>query len=138
MRNALAIGCLLGLLGTVDAIAQDAAESAILLGGSGTAQTRAQRSLGSAAASSIGRASGAINASPGAVTMRSHHARRRHSGAKGIPVVVPQGGDPLRGTDAPVYRLENGATLRISGGLQSTAAATCVSGCPQGTSPPKH
>lgn len=114
------------LLPSGAAFAQDAAESAILLGGSGTAQARAQRSLGSAIARSMGGAANAIRATSRAMPVHARHNARRERTAIAIPGHV----DPLEGTDAPTYRLENGASIRVSGGLRPGPQAACASGCP--------
>ena len=109
------------------AAAQDAAETAIILGGSATSQAHGQRALGSAISHSIGGAANAIER-PSA---NSAPPRRRHAQRGGYPAEpLPSGTNPLAGTGAPSYRLENGATLTVSGGLAPSAGTTCLKGCP--------
>jgi hypothetical protein len=95
-------------------LAQDAAETAIILSGTGAAQGKASRSLGSAAASSMGTAANAIR--PDA---RPAPANRR-SGRRDQQVITLAGDvDALENTDAPTYELANGASIRVSGRLRS-------------------
>lgn len=113
------------------ATAQDAAESAIILGGSAHSQVRAQRSLGAAVANSLGGASNVIastNARSAAhenVTSNSRPDQRR---AQALTAVPPTG-DPLKGIAAPTYKLSNGSSIRVSGGLRPAAQTTCVRYC---------
>jgi hypothetical protein len=109
-----------------DAVAQDAAESAIILSGVGHSQGSAQRSLGSAVANSINSAANTVrttNARP-ARSRRGHHAAQAFT-------IAPGNVDPLEGTDAPTYQLSNGASIRVSGGLRPVPQAACVKDCPK-------
>ena len=103
-------------------VAQDAAETAIILGGTGTAQGRAQRSLGSAISRSMGNAANAVAAANANRQRTSQTPRRRARGSgKGgghFAIALPGDVDPLAATDAPVYALGNGASIRVSGGLR--------------------
>ena len=96
------------------ALAQDAAETAIILRGTGAAQGKASRSLGCAAASSMGAAANAVRpvARPAPVIRRSSRRDQR---------VITLAGDvdALENTDAPTYELANGASIRVSGRLRS-------------------
>ena len=107
------------------AFAQDAAETAIILSGSGAAQGKAARSLGSAAANSMGAAANAVRpiARPAPVIRRS--SRRDQQ-------VITLAGDvdALENTDAPTYELANGASIRVSGRLRTQAATVCDDACP--------
>ena len=95
------------------ALAQDAAETAIILSGTGAAQGKASRPLGSAAAISMGAAANAIRpvARPAPVIRRS--SRRDQQ-------VITLAGDvdALENTDAPTYELANGVSIRVSGVLR--------------------
>ena len=106
------------------ALAQDAAETAIILSGTGAAQGKASRSLGSAAASSMGAAANAIRpvARPAPVIRRSG---RRTKQVTRLPGDV----DALENTDAPTYELANGASIRGSGRLRTQAATVCDAAC---------
>jgi hypothetical protein len=95
------------------ALAQDAAETAIILSGTGAAQGKSSRSLGSAAASSMGRAANAIrpDARPAPV-LRSSSRRDQQM------MTLAGDVDALENTDAPTYELSNGASIRVSGRLR--------------------
>jgi hypothetical protein len=111
------------------AAAQDAAEAAIILGGAGQSQAGAQRSLGAAIANSFNSAGNAIGAANAGTVARGHTsstARPRTGAAQALAVSR----DPLMGTHAPTYRLSNGASIRVSGGLRPEPGATCVKDCP--------
>ena len=100
--------------------AQDAAETAIILSGTGQAQGKAQKSLGSSISRSMGNAANAVAAAnrsrvqPSSVTT---HPRRTRGGAN-FAIPLPADVDPLERTDAPSYVLGNGSTIRVSGGLR--------------------
>ena len=101
-------------------IAQDAAETAIILS-TGTAQVRAQRSLGNSIARSMGNAANAVAATTSTRSQARTHrrtARRTARGAGKFAIALPADVDPLENTDAPSYELANGATIRVSGGLR--------------------
>ncbi len=117
-------GALMAIMPSV-ALAQDAAESAIILSGSG--QTGgAQRSLGNSIAGSINRASSAI-----ATTRSSGRAAApgNSHGAVQVGAAIPAGIDALEGVDATSYALPGGATIRTTGRLDTSAGARCVSQC---------
>ena len=106
------------------ALAQDAAETAIILSGTGAAQGKASRSLGSAAASSMGAAANAIRpvARPAPVIRRSGRRTKQVT-------MLPGDVDALENTDAPTYELANGASIRVSGRLRTQAATVCDDAC---------
>ena len=106
------------------ALAQDAAETAIILSGTGAAQGKASRSLGSAAASSMGAAANAIRpvARPAPVIRRSGRRTKQVT-------MLPGDVDALENTDAPTYELANGASIRVSGRLRPQAATVCDAAC---------
>jgi len=114
------------------ASAQDAAESAIILSGTGQATGSAQRGLGSSVSSSINRASNALRATRNA----RNPSGRRSSRATHQSHAIPAGVDFLEGTDAPTYQLGNGSSIRVSGGLRQTPETACVKDCPE--APPKE
>ncbi|MCT2559374.1 hypothetical protein N0B51_10330 [Tsuneonella sp. YG55] len=104
--------------------AQDAAETAIILGGTGAAQGRAQKSLGSAISRSMGNAANVLATQRRARQGAPHRASprpRRHAGAN-FAIALPGDVDPLAETDAPRYDLANGASIRVSGGLRRPLA----------------
>ena len=107
--------------------AQAAAESAIILSGTGQAQGRAARSLGAAVSQSMNRASAAIQPRQNGT---GHAASSRTGGSPHASYAIPAGVDPLAGTDAPTYQLGNGASIRVSGRLQQAPSTTCVKDCP--------
>lgn len=127
MRSILLLSAAVaGVLGLPVCVhAQDAAETAIILGGTGNAQGRAQRSLGSAIARGMGNAAGAVAATTpartphGSTTQRS----RSHGRTQGnFAIPLPGDVDPLAKTDAPSFKVGSGATLRVSGGLRRKSA----------------
>lgn len=44
---------------------------------------------------------------------------------------IPAGIDALDGSDAPIYRLNNGSKFRVSGGMIGTAGGPCIAHCPR-------
>ena len=103
--------------------AQDAAETAIILSGTGQGTGKASRSLGGSISRSMGNAANAINATNRARAQaprsyRPQARRSRRGGGAGFAIALPADVDPLETTDAPSYALENGATIRVSGGLR--------------------
>ena len=121
-RLLLSIAVCIGAGG--QALAQDAAETAIILSGTGAAQGKASRSLGSAAASSMGAAANAIRpvARPAPVIRRSGRRTKQVT-------MLPGDVDALENTDAPTYELANGASIRVSGRLRTQAATVCDDAC---------
>jgi hypothetical protein len=106
------------------ALAQDAAETAIILGGSGAAQGKAARSLGSAAASSMGEAANAVRP-----VARPAPAVRRSRGRDQQVITLAGDVDALENTGAPTYELANGASIRVSGRLRPQAVTVCDEAC---------
>lgn len=107
------------------AVAQDAVETAQILSGTGQMQGGG-RSLGSAISRSLNGAGDVIAGSTSAP-------RTANAGAN--PAIhrtdpVPANVDPLARSDAPTYRLGNGASIRVSGGFQSDPVTSCVKNCP--------
>ncbi len=104
--------------------AQDAAETAIILGGTGAAQGRAQKSLGSAVSRSMGNAANVLAAQQRAQRGTPHRTSRRphRRGGANFAIALPADVDSLAGTDAPSYDLANGASIRVSGGLRRPVA----------------
>lgn len=108
------------------AMAQDAAETAIITAGTGAPQARGARSLGSAISDSMNRAAGAIR-----VQSRGAPLPRRGPASQGNPAgTIAADVDVLENTDAPGYRLGNGATIRVSGRLNPAAGTVCTRNCP--------
>jgi hypothetical protein len=115
----------------VPASAQVAAETATILSGTGQGTGRASRSMGSAVAGSMNRATSQIRAAQG-----GNDTQRRKRKADG-GYEIPAEADMLEGTDAPTYQLGNGASIRVSGGsLRKSAAATCSENCTDSPAPP--
>lgn len=122
-----------GLWPSVPVMAQDAAETAIIL--SGTAQTgSAQRSLGRAVSGSVGNAANAVGGTQSASRQRSTAPARRNS-AQRSQGAIPAGVDPLANTDAASYALDNGATIKVSGRFNPTGSTRCERNCP---TPPRE
>lgn len=109
------------------AAAQDAAESALILGGTGQATGSAQRNLGRSITGSINRASSALSTTRQARSVRPHAPSRRRGGGGGY--AVPAGFDALEGTDAETYDLANGSAIRVSGGFRPGQGSHCVENC---------
>jgi hypothetical protein len=111
------------------AAAQDAAETAAILGGVGHAGGSAN-SLGAAISRSFNNAGRAIGGS--SVRTVSHtpaSAAARHRVTHAVPVREASG-DPFEGMNAPIYKLGNGASISASGGLTQEPNVSCVKDCP--------
>ncbi len=115
------------------AMAQAAAETATILSGTGQGTGSASRGMGSAVAGSMNRAASQIRAAQNGDAAP----RRGHGGMAATGFEIPATGDILEGTDAPTYQLGNGASIRTSGSLRRSAAATCSENCPESPSPPQ-
>lgn len=98
------------------ALGQAAAETAIILSGTGQGTGEASRRIGAAAAGGIGRASDAIAATNARARARGGSARRGGSGQGGF-VITGGNADALEGTDAPLVQTGSGASIRVSGRL---------------------
>ena len=118
------------------ASAQDAAESAIILGGTGEATGAASRRMGEATRGAIGGAANAINAAQrgrgragryDGANVRPSGGGRSPGGVEGYR--IPAGIDALDGTDARQYQLGTGSTLRVSGGFTPSETTFCISYC---------
>lgn len=117
------------------AVAQDAAESALILGGTGQATGSAQRNLGRSITGSINRASSAISTTRQARAVRPRAPSRRGGSSGGY--AVPAGVDALEGTDAETYDLANGSAIRVSGGFRPGQGSRCVENCKAPPAPPE-
>lgn len=123
------------------AVAQDAAETAIILSGTSAPQAKAGRSLGSAI-------SGAMRRSTATLRVRGQgRGASRNGGQADNSRTLPEGVDALEGTDAPAYTLGSGATIRVSGRLNPSARTVCARNCepaaetedePGATEPPEE
>lgn len=111
------------------AVAQAAAESAIILGGTGAAAGRGARSMGSAIAGAMGNAANAVGAANRGATTYQPPRRRGGGGDGQFMLVLPGNVDPLDKTDAPTYAMPNGAAIRVSGGLRRPPR--CTANCPK-------
>jgi hypothetical protein len=122
------MAAVLWLGGARVAAAQDAAESAIILGGV-EHSAGAQSGLGAGIANSLNAAGNSIrtaNTATEAQGQKSSAARPRARTAQAALV----SGDPLTGTNAPTYAVAGGASIRVSGGLRPEPGATCIKDCP--------
>ena len=126
-----ALGCASG------AAAQDAAESAAILAGTGERTGAASRSVGEAATGAIGRAGNAIAATrnarrSGTVPNRSARTRSTARDANAPAAVYSIAGnvDVLDRFETPTYRLPNGRILRVSGEFRPEAGTACIRMCP--------
>ena len=109
----------------VQVIAQDAAETAVILSGT-SGQAKASRSLGSAVNKSMNSAASSVRAS---TANRSRgNARRNRRNAPSVVSVIGTG-DALEGTDASAYAVGSGATIKVSGSFRPSAAAVCKENC---------
>lgn len=104
--------------------AQAAAETAIILGGTGAAQGRAQKSLGSAVSRSMGNAANVVAAQQRPRQATRHRTRPHRRTGANFAIALPGDVDPLGETDAPTYDLANGASIRVSGGLRRPIVPT--------------
>ena len=131
---------LLAAMAASPALAQDAAESAIILGGTGQSTGTASHSLGNAVRGSIGPAANAVNAtnrSTGRASAGTFRGGGNPSGggfraslwSRPTPKVIPRGIDSLAGSNAPVYRLGNGRTIKVSGRLTPYVPTVCTRNC---------
>lgn len=116
-------------------LAQDAAESAVILSGTGSGTGAAARSVGEASAGAINNAAGAINATQRA---RRTATSRRSSRGAGRPAsagtstgyTITAGNiDPLEYFRVPTFELANGSELRVSGTLVPMPPTACVRDC---------
>ncbi|WP_338466519.1 hypothetical protein RXV95_13300 [Novosphingobium sp. ZN18A2] len=136
LRSTLAISTIL-MLGAAPCTvsAQDAAESAMILSGTGQGQASSARSLGSSIANSMNAASREIRTqrASGNASGRAHYRRRTRGVARtgAVSAAIPANADMLKGTDAPTYKLGNGASIRVSGGLVQAPTTSCVKDCPK-------
>ena len=113
----LIIGAAGWVLSASPALAQVAAESAVLNSTTGAATARGGRTLGSATSGAMERAAGAIRGRSPARGQNNRRGRRAGNQA-GVTIGT---GDVLEGSDAETHMTESGATLRVSGGLRPRA-----------------
>lgn len=114
-----------GLLASSGAAhAQDAAETAIILGGTGAGQKRAQDSLGASVGSAIGRAANAIpSRNRSQPSVRTGVPRRSSGAVRGkFSIALPADVDPLENANVETHALSNGASIKVSGGLRKPVA----------------
>lgn len=133
LKHFIFAASLAGLAVATPCAAQDAAESAAILSGTGQGTGAASRSLGDATTGAIGGATNAIRAT------RSGRAARASSGNSGnsrggrnpasVGYAIPANIDPLDKFAVPTYRLRNGLQLRISGSFVPTPPTSCVLNC---------
>ena len=125
-------GALLAIGGSFPALAQDAAETAVILSGAGQPAGRASRSLGSAISGSINAASAQIRSVRNAEPTTGGHQPRTAGDARAITSdqAIASDIDMLEGTDAPTYRLGNGASIRVSGTFIQDPGTMCSRNCP--------
>ena len=117
------------LIAATPALAQDAAETAVIL--SGSAQTgSAQRSLGRTITGGIGNAANAVGSTARASRSRNAAPRNWPATTRHLRGSVPANVDPLANTDAATYTLDNGATIRVSGRFNPSASSQCQQNCP--------
>jgi hypothetical protein len=123
-RTPLLIAGHLALGLAAPAAAQDAAETAAILSGTGQGQGAAQRTQGSAVAGALNNAASAIR------TTRQGRLRAQGKARTPSHYVDPSDNDPLEGTDAVAYTTGSGATIRVSGGLRPAPKPSCTQTCP--------
>jgi len=117
--------------------AQAAAESAIILGGTGASTGAASRSLGNAVRSSVGSAANAVNAANRARvtagTYRGNGSVRasNSSSSRSTGTVIASGVDSLEGSDAASYKTASGATIKVSGRMNPSSTTVCTENCDQ-------
>ena len=112
-----------------EAAAQDAAETAVILGGVGHAQTGAN-SLGAAISRSFNNAGNAFRAPNARAVSRRQAAIGARPHAAHAVSIMRETGNPFAGMNTPIYRLDNGASISASGGLTPAPDARCVKDCP--------
>ena len=117
---------LLALSVSSDASSQEAAETAQILAGVGQGQAGSSRSLGSSVSRSLNGARAAIRSG----TKSGGRPGGRQPDNARTQEHIPANVDSLSHTDAPTYRLESGATIKVSRGLLRSVGTTCVKDCP--------
>lgn len=128
----LAVGTALIAIGLASPVmAQDAAETAVILSGS-AGQGKAARTLGSSVSQGIGRASNAVRTTTNRAPSTRNQGGTARRGSRGVPSggSIPAGVDPLAGTDATSYHLANGASITVSGRMVAGTGTTCSRNCP--------
>ncbi len=129
-----ALAVLAVLAAAQTALAQDAAESATILSGTGQGTGAAARDMGGAVRDSISGAADAIAATRSARSnasgsgSSSRGSSSRSSGAS-TGYWITSDVDALEGFAVPTYRLNNGAILKVSGILMATPDAACLRNC---------
>jgi hypothetical protein len=123
---ALATMLSLGVFGP--SLAQDAAETAIILGGSGHSAAGAG-GLSDAISKSFNHASAAIGGSGArSVSHRPATTSARPRAAHAMAIMTGPS-DPFAGIHAPVYKMSNGVSISASGGLTPEPGLRCVRDC---------
>ncbi|MBD3728789.1 MAG: hypothetical protein IE933_03710 [Sphingomonadales bacterium] len=123
-----------GMLFASPALAQDAAEEAMITSTTGPATGSAARTLGGAVSGSITGAADSIRATrSGAATGRTGSGARTSRSA-GTPRAggywIPPRIDPLEYTNAATYRVGNGSVIRVSGLFDPAPGTHCIRFCP--------
>ncbi|MCB2067040.1 MAG: hypothetical protein KDE15_10430 [Erythrobacter sp.] len=139
MRRIIAISVLpmaLAAMTVTPAMAQDAAESAAILSGTGARTGAAAGRLGTASRDALGGAAGVIAAtnSQRSGSQSARQSRRSNGGANsdgGVAAGLYVAGniDALQLTDAPFFRLADGSILRMSGSFVPSPGTTCERNC---------
>lgn len=119
----------LGLGVCAPASAQDAAETAVILSGTGAGQAQASHALGDSISNSINSAADVVRSSQRGGSSGGARARRGNSGGSRNGSIVIGTGDPLEGTDASSYTLGNGTGIKVSGRLRPSMATRCEKNC---------
>ncbi len=114
--------------------AQDAAETAVIVSGSGAGQAKASRSLGNAVSGSLDSAAGVIRSTQRARRPASRNRRSRNGGVR-IGSEIPSGVDALEGTDAAAYKTDGGATIKFSGRFVPSGKTECDENCAKDDKP---
>lgn len=107
--------------------AQDAAETAAILSGTGAGQAKAARSLNSAVSQSVNSAADVVRSSTPTHRRSTSHRRSRRNAPSVVSVIGT--GDALEGTDASAYQVDTGATIKVSGSFRPSAATRCTDNC---------
>lgn len=135
MRKSLGIAIGIAAIAVAQpSFAQDAAESAVILSGTGERTGAAARSLGANSAGAIDRATNALRETRSGGANRSRRGRGAAASQSPAAAVstshrVYYSGDPLEFMDVPTYRLSNGQSLRLSGSFIAIPPTECVKNC---------
>lgn len=124
-KSAGLIAIAIGLAASGSAIAQDAAETAVILSGS-SGQGKAANSLGNAVRGSVNSAANTIRSTP----RKPNRAATRRNNRRGpVQIQTIPSNDPLEDTDATRFQTGSGATISVSGRMRPSATARCIENC---------